>query len=231
MKNKKGIVIIGIMIVFIAIFSINGWQKSVKKEEAFDKCKQDAKGICEEQGVLDVDIKISYSQKYEEYDVYMLTVNGTFEDIPLGNIYKLVKSVDSLMIDYDDTLLLTTVNLNNKVYALDTLNEKELTCDDVVVYTYVSETEKSMKETLKDKLPYEGLKEEYIGYTKLGEPEKDFCRDYTKLQERARYITYTWRDGNGNKIAEATVRHWDFETKKYVEGYISDMWFSSKYSN
>lgn len=229
MKNK--IVVIGIIILVIAIFSINGWQKSVKKEEAFEKCKQEAMSICEEQGVSDIDIKISYSQKYEEYDVYMLTVNGTFADIPLANIYHLVKSVDSLMIDYDATLLLTNVKLNNKVYELDILNDKELMCNDVVVYTYVSETEKSMKETLKDKLPYEGLAEEYISYTKLGEPEKEYCRDYTKLQERARYITYTWRDDNGNKVAEATVRHWDFKTKSHVEGYISDMWFSSKYSN
>lgn len=229
MNHKGKIILLGIVGLIFVICILNAFNNQKKKKEAFEECKNTAEQICIENNIDVIDISIQYSQKYEEYDVYMLYVEGSFSNVDLSNVYNLVKRIDVLMIDYDSTLLLTQIKLNDSIYELDILNDKILTCDDKEVYTYVSEKDKSMKETLKSKLPYEGLAEEYIGYTKLGEPdEKEYSANYTGMIERARHIDYIWHDSNGTKIAEATVRHWDFKTKSVVDGYVSDIWISYK---
>lgn len=237
MQKKNKLILLGIALMVISIFIINIWQKNTRKEQAFEECKSKAVSLCSEYGISNVAVNISYSQKYEEYDIYLLRVNGTFSDVSMANIYQLVKSVNSLMIDYHDTLLLTEVVLNDKIYELDILNKNELICNDNTVYTYVSGSDKQAMENLKDKLPYVGMREEFLEYTSLEKADSvEKCRDFYSLQTRARYTTYEWNatDEHGwNKITVRYRMHKSHQHDDYVDlpsdnGYVSSMTYTDE---
>lgn len=237
MERKNKLILLGIALVIISIFVINIWQKNARKEQAFEACKDKAVSICSEYGITDIAVNITSSQKYDEYDVYLMRVNGTFSDVSMANIYQLVKSVNSLVIDYDDTLLLTEIVLNDKIYELDVLNEDELTCNDTTVYTYVSDSDKQAMENLKDKLPYVGMREEFLEYTSLGKADSvEKCRDFYSLQTRARHTTYEWEATNEHGWYKITVQyrmHKSHQHDDYVDlpsdnGYVSRITYTDE---
>ena len=198
----------GLIVLVIVLLSV--YNREAKKKKAFDSCINTAKQMCIDNNITVNDISIQYFQQYKEYDVYTLYVDGRSSGASMLDLYNLVRRIDNLMVDYKNTLLLSNIIVNGNKYELDALNDKVLTCDDKEVYTFVSEEDKKMKDVLKSKYPYEGLLEEYIGGTILGEPdEKEYSRDYSKMQERARWIIYTWYDSKGVKKCEVRVSAWD----------------------
>lgn len=49
--------------------------------------------------------------------------------------------------------------------------------------------------------PFIGMKDDYIGNTKLGKPDKtELCRDYYALRPERRSVTYRWYDHEGKTI-------------------------------
>lgn len=233
-KNNK-LILLGIALVIIIIFLITIWPKSEKKEPSFEECKSKAITLCSEYGISNVEVNISYSQKNNKYDVYLLRVKGTFSNVSMANIYQLVKSIDSIMIDYDNTLLLTEVILNDKIY--DILNKNELTCNYTTVYTYVSDSDKQAIENLKDKLPYVGMREKFLEYTSLGKADSiEKCRDFYSLQTRARYTTYEWDATAEHGWYKITVRyrmHNSHQHDDYVDlpsdnGYVSSITYTDQ---
>ena len=226
-RIKKTIFVgtIGLMVLIIVLFFV--YSREAKKKEAFDSCISTAKQICLDNNITVNDISIKYSKQYKEYNVYTLYVDGRSSKASMLDLYNLVRRIDNLIVDYEDTLLLSNIIVNGNKYELDVLNDKILTCDDKEVYTFVSEEDKKMKDVLKSKYPYEGLLEKYIGDTILGEPDKkEYSRDYSKKQERARWITYTWYDSKDVKKCEVRVSAWDAKNKKRVEPYVKyvDFW-------
>lgn len=216
---KQKLIRYGLIALIIAICGLIVFSKHQKKEQAFNECKNKAKQICEENGIKDVNIDISYSKKYEGYNIYTLHINGSFTNVDMANIYRLVKRIDAQTLDYDSTLLLSHIRLNGSTYKLDTLDENKLMCDNEVVYTYISETEKSLQAHYKDKLPYEGLLVEYINYTKLGEPDEVEYNNHLRAERR--YMVYTWKDENGKTIARAQA--------DYMDGRVYDVWINDDY--
>ena len=71
--------------------------------------------------------------------------------------------------------------------------------------------------------PYKGLPESKINSTMLGTAtEVKKCKDFYKLQERARYTEYKWVK-NGVTVFKATVRYWDYKNGRAVPGYVSNI--------
>ena len=134
------------------------------------------------------------------------------------NLYNLVSSIDRLMIDYDDTLLLSHIQINGNTYELDVLNDKILTCNDKEVYTYVSEEDKEKQKRYADDYPFVGMREEYLRCTILGEPDSvEKCRDFDKLQARAKSKEYKWEETDEHRWWKATVFYTDNKTGKVTD--------------
>lgn len=237
MKKKRGIILLSIALASIIIVILSIWQKNVRKEKALEECKNEVETLCSEYGIVDVGVKITYSRPYDKYAVYLLRINGTFTDVSMADIYQLVKAVDLMTIAHNDTLLLKKIILNSKEYKLGILNEKELTCDDAIVYTYVSTDDKKMRGELKEKLPYVGMREEFLEYTLLGTADSvEKCRDFNVLQARARYKTYEWEATNEHGWYEITVEyrmHRSHRFDDYIDlptdnGYVSRIYYKDK---
>ena len=62
------------------------------------------------------------------------------------------------------------------------------------------------KEKDGNKMPFEGLEEEYISCTKLGEPSSvELSQDFYAMKYIRRTKAYLWHDAEGNLICKATV--------------------------
>ena len=112
------------------------------------------------------------------------------------------------------------------VNKTDTITETTTTT--TTTTTEVSTT-KETTEYIVASAPYKGMLESSINRTELGAPtEVEECRDFYKLQARARYKKYTWKK-NGVTVFKATVRYWDYKNKTATSGYVSDItdWRSS----
>lgn len=232
LKKKNKIIWLSIVVVIALCFVIKARYESSKKQVALDECKNKAETLCSNYGIESENIAISYSQKYEEYDVYILRVNGSFTDVSNKDLYQFVRTIDSLMIDYDNVLLLNNITLNGKVYNLGILNEKELECDGTTIYTYVSDDEKAARENWKNRLPCVGMREEYLEYTSLGKADSiEKCRDFDHLVARAQSKTYEWEATEAHGWYEVTVyyrkhrshRVDDYEDLPSNNGYVESI--------
>lgn len=122
--------------------------------------------------------------------------------------------------------MLSAILVSCSVNKTDTITETTTTT--TTTTTEVSTT-KETTEYIVASAPYEGMLESDINRTELGAAtEVEECRDFYKLQARARYKKYTWKK-NGVTIFKATVRYWDYKNKMSTRGYVSDItdWRSS----
>lgn len=210
MKHKRKyliFIIIGVIVFATIVISL------YKKKEAFNVCLETAKQLCIDNNVSINDVNIKYSQKYKEYNVYTIYVNAKSSNASMLDIYNLVKRLDGLTIDYDNTLLMTNIKIDGKEYELDVLNENILTCNGREIYAYVSEQEKNTRESLKSKYPYVGMREEYLKYTYLGEPDSiEKCIDFDKLLPRAKRKEYEWKETDEHGWWKVTVFYTDNKT-------------------
>ena len=213
--------IIGIL-VCVGILGINIYD-SVRKTNIV---KSQVMTVCNKYNVQDVSISVSPS-KSGKWTKYNVTVHGTSPNISMYSLYKCVYEIDNLRLNVDGAFIWPTIYVNDKEYRLDYDNEKLLLNEDrYIIYEYESKDAIDFKEELKNSLPYEGMPEEYINKTKLGFADKELSHDYYSMQERARWVIYTWYDENGFRIAEAKVSYWDRKTKSRVDGYVDILWIS-----
>ena len=219
MSNKRKYIWLGTVILLAVIILIfNAYSKEAKRKEAFNNCIDTAKQICADNNVDINDISIQYSQQYDGYDVYTIYVDGKSSTASMLDLYNLVKSIDNLMIDYDDTLLLSHIKINGNTYGLDVLNEKILTCNNKDIYTYVSEEDKEKQNRYANKYPFVGMREEYLRYTILGEPDSiEKCRDFNSLVPRARSKEYEWETTDNHGWWKVTVFYTDNKTGKVTD--------------
>lgn len=226
-------------IIIFAFFAlaIFIWQKVYKRNNAIKECENMAETICLEYGIDNVGVDTICSGRYDGYTLYQLNVNGNFDDVSMDDVYQMVKSIDKIMMKCDDVLLLKRITLNNDEYELDVLNEKELTCNGETVYVYVSDDDKIMMDDLKNKLPYIGMREEFLEYTLLGKADSvEKCRDFYSLQPRARYKTYEWEATNSHGWYKITVRyrmHRSQQFDDYIDlpidnGYVSSITWTAE---
>ena len=123
-------------------------------------------------------------------------------------------------------VMLSTILVSCSVNKTDTITETTTitTTETTTVSTTISTTEYIVASA-----PYEGMLKSNINRTELGAPtEVEKCRDFYKLQARARYKKYTWKK-NGTTVFMATVRYCDHKNKTATSGYVSDItdWRSS----
>lgn len=208
MGKKNKLILSSILIVIVLCFVIiTGYERS-NKQRALDECKGKAETICLHYGIETENITISFSQKYKVYDVYLLRINGYFSDVSNEDLYQFVRTIDSLIVDYDDVFLLNSITLNGKRYKLGYLNGKELECDNTTVYTYVSDNEKAARENWRNRLPSVGMREEYLEYTSLGKADSiEECKDFYHLVARAQSKTYEWEATGDHGWYIVTVRY------------------------
>lgn len=218
MSNKRKYICLGIIVLFLAVIILKVYSKEAKKKEAFNSCIDRAKQICTDNNVDINDISIKYSQKYKEYDVYMICIDSSASNASMLDLYNMVKRIESLTIDDDDTLLLSSIRVDGNQYELDTLNEKVLTCNDREVYTYVSEEDKEKQKRYVDVYPFVGMREEYLRYTILGEPDSvEKCSDFDKLVPRAKSKEYEWEATDNHGWWKVTVFYTDNKTGKVTD--------------
>ena len=219
MENKRKHLIFAVVgVVVLTIVALFIYNKEAKKKEAFNNCIDTAKQICADNNVEVNDISIRYSQQYDEYDVYTIYVDGSTSNASMLNLYNLVSSIDRLMIDYDDTLLLSHIQINGNTYELDVLNDKILTCNDKDIFTYVSEEDKEKQKRYANEYPFVGMREEYLRYTILGEPDSvEKCRDFDKLVPRAQSKEYEWEATDKHGWWKVTVFYTDNKTGKVTD--------------
>lgn len=219
MHNKRKYIWLGTTILLVLIIIIfTTYSKEKKRKEAFNNCIDTAKQICLDNNVDINDISINYSQQYKEYDVYTIYVDGNISNASMRDLYNLVIEIDDLMIDYDDTLLLSYIKINDKQYELDLLNKNVLICNDKEVYTYVSEEEKEKQKRYADVYPFVGMREEYLRYTILGEPDSvEKCNDFDKLVPRAQSKEYEWEATDNHGWWKVTVFYTDNKTGKVTD--------------
>lgn len=221
----------------ITIFIVNVGVNNVSKKKAFAECENKAESICLEYGIEDAFIDISYLHQYSGGgSVYLLKINGICKDMPMGDIYQLVKEVDSIRLDYN-ALLLEEVILNGKVYDLNEKNRKELTCNGVTVYIYGFEEDKKKEIQIRNNPPYVGMREEFLEDTVLGKADSvELCRDFYSLQTRARYKTYKWEPTGkyGKYIITVKYRmHKSHRVDDYIDlpadnGYVSNITYTDE---
>ena len=231
MKKQKMIFWGSILCVALVII-LSGISREKARKLEVENCLGKVNEFSNLYGVDIENAEISGPRKDGDWDRYTLRVDGIYRSKSYRNLYLFVKNVEDLFLDLKRSSSLSTqIQINGKYYKIDVLDEKKLVCDHEVVFTYRSNNDLSMAVTLKNQFPYVGLKEEYIDLTILGAAdEKNYCRDYTKLQHRAQSIEYRWYDNSGNLQAIATVRHWDYERKCVVDAYISSIIFWGEYS-
>lgn len=215
--NKKKVIVL----VFVVIIGVITLINIIEREKVLSTYLKQAEDICKDYNLYNFDISINYDEKYSDIECYELYFKG-YSSMETEKLYEFVKSIDGLTIEHDSKLLFKRIYMNGFEYEVDGPNNKNLLEDGEVVYTYRSKEDEAFIESLKDRLPYENLAEEYIGYTKLGVPdEKEYHK--TGMKARVRYTTYKWFDDNGNLEAVANVKEWDFKEKKIVPGYIFDI--------
>lgn len=215
--NKKKVIVL----VFVVIIGVIALINIIEREKVLSTYLKQAEDICKDYSIYNFDISINYNEKYSDIECYELYFKG-YSSMETEKLYEFVKSIDGLTIEHDSKLLFKRIYMNGFKYEVDGPNNKNLLEDGKLVYTYRTEKDKAFIESLKDKLPYENLPEEYIEYTKLGVPdEKEYYKTGMKID--VQYTEYTWFDDYGNLEAVATVKHWDFKDKKIVPGYIFNL--------
>lgn len=222
LKNKKVIIAAGLVIVLIGVIS-KFYSENEKRAQAIADCKAQVTDIASKYNLKDVNASVESAGSSDGYAIYSLTVTSKgIKDLPSKDAYDCVHALQLTEVDLEDTITLTNIISDNDKYEIeyDTTN---LVKNDEVIYTFVSDEIKQRRANLSDTLPYEGMLEEDIAYTKLGEPTiAEKCVDFDSLKDSHKITTYRWLDSNGDLIALAYVFYYDFKNKRSVDGYISD---------
>lgn len=173
---------------------------------ALEAYRAEAEALCDEYGISNVSTEVYEWGHMDDYTVYAIDVKGTGASrLSYAKLYELVKGLDNIWIDFDDTLSTAYVTLDGHKYSV---YRDELSKDMKKIYTYMTEEERADREALADMLPYEGMDAKYINDTRLGKPDAEWGGNYydesTKSTRREK--VYTWLNNNQDRQAEATVR-------------------------
>ena len=171
------------------------------------------------------------------------TVNVTVQDeISKEEIYQFLNEVEAT----EKTLsrwpskvrVDAKIQLDSKEYTIDPDEQDKLLENGKKTYTYRSryeiEEEKKAKEEREERCkvseadyPYNGMKEEYIGSTKLGYPtETEKCLNYEVKKASRRFKTYRWYNSQGELLAvgyakEGYVYGFSYYGNEKNQGYLA----------
>jgi hypothetical protein len=221
-KNKKVIIAIVILLILIVVVG-KFYLDNKQRERAFADCKAQVTDIASKYNLKDVNASVEREGASDGYDWYYLSINCKgIKDLSNEDAYDCVHALQLTEVDLADSITSTNIISDNDSYEIE-IDSTNLAKNNEVIYTFVSDEIKQRRVNLKDKLPYEGMLEEDIAYTKLGEPtEAEKCLDFDSLKDSHKITTYRWLDSNGDLIAIAYVFYYDFKNKRSVDGYISD---------
>lgn len=225
MRKKYKIILLSIIFLFLAGITL-------KRNNMINIFKNSAEDLCQKYNINNANIDVTYSERYHDFDIYSLKIVSDLNNMTMDEIYQFVKSVDLLERDHEDTILRTHIKLNNNVYDLNSLNRKQLERNGITVYTYISDDDRRIRKSFKDKLPYIGMREEFLEYTSLGKADLiEECRDFDSLQVRARYKKYEWNSTSTHGWYKITVRYRKHNSHRFDDyidlptdnGYVSDI--------
>lgn len=216
MGNSKGkikyvsIIILAVIITagLVATVFICSRGKSTELRELEAK----AAALCEEAGLEDVNAKVTGPTAFSEYKCYTLTVtgNGT-EKIGYPKLIELMNTVDDYEVSFKGSVLQSRFIVDGARFKYFSFCGY-LFRDEEKVYP----TDSNTSLTFVNGYPYEGMSEDLINATDLGEADEVvYCKDFSALRADRRYKTYNWYNSNGRKKATATVYY------KNGEGYVS----------
>lgn len=230
MKKK---IVLFIACVFL-IFTICHLYKWKQNSLAISNCVNEAVDIGKMFGLTDCFVNMKYEFKYDDYNFYQLDFTSkNLKSLSNEDKFKCVTKLDNLFIDIDNIIVRSYVSDGNNEYSVefDTLHKTgTLKINNIPIYTYIPEKVEDNRRIMSEYLPYEGMQEAYLEYTKLGKADEvEECIDFYKKVPRARSKTYRWYDDNENLEAIALVWYYDYADKREVDGYVHSITFYGNY--
>lgn len=231
-NNKKWLwIIVFIFIVVLFLF------------KNYDPEPNEIKKLAVSLGLKDVKVCTSSSSSTSYYRNYIIKCSN-FDNLS----YDEMINIHDEMMDYSYNVKIQQYICNDNKYECDEylrivrLNSKDVYSDYENSTAYKDllaeqEAEERKKTLYANRYPTVGMREEYLRYTILGEPDSiEKCRDFDILKARSKCKTYKWEKTSKHGWYNITVEYRmhkshqfdDYEDLPIFNGYVSNITYTDE---